>query len=119
MKMTKHFKANFMIYLFVNLLLIFINFRHTPDVIWFHFPLIGWGIPILIMYLISIDWPKFISSPGKRMNRGFVIHLSVFVLVNLMLAITNLLYTPHFLWFIYIFLGWGSGLAAHYVYFRR
>ena len=45
--------------------------------------------------------------------RGFYIHATVFILVNLFLLAVNLLTTPHFLWFFFPLLGWGIGLVIH------
>ena len=45
--------------------------------------------------------------------RGFWVHLSVYVMVNLFLAALNLVTSPNILWFIFPALGWGIGLAAH------
>jgi uncharacterized membrane protein YdbT with pleckstrin-like domain len=52
--------------------------------------------------------------------RGFAIHLFVYVGVVLLLAGVNLLTTPQHLWFTWVLLGWGAGVAAHaYAVFRR
>jgi len=49
-------------------------------------------------------------------KRGFLIHLVVYVLVNIMLMVINFLYTPGFFWFFYPLLGWGIGIAVHYLF---
>jgi len=49
-------------------------------------------------------------------KRGFLIHLVVYVLVNIMLMVINILYTPGFFWFFYPLLGWGIGIAVHYLF---
>jgi uncharacterized membrane protein len=41
------FKIHFAAYVAVNLLLIIINLLTTPHIIWFYWPLIGWGIGII------------------------------------------------------------------------
>ena len=48
--------------------------------------------------------------------RGFYAHLIVFVIVNLILVIINLVTTPRFLWFLIPLLGWGVGLFFHAVF---
>jgi hypothetical protein len=48
-----------------------------------------------------------------RKIRGFYIHSTVYVLVNLLLIAINLLTSPSVLWFVWPLLGWGIGLAAH------
>lgn len=45
--------------------------------------------------------------------RGFYIHATAYVLVNIFLIIVNLLTTPSLIWFHWSILGWGVGLAAH------
>jgi len=41
------FKIHFAAYACVNLLLIAINLLTTPNVLWFYWPLLGWGIGII------------------------------------------------------------------------
>jgi 2TM domain len=41
------FKIHFAAYVAVNLLLIIINLLTTPHLLWFYWPLIGWGIGII------------------------------------------------------------------------
>jgi 2TM domain len=41
------FKIHFACYVAVNLLLIAINLLTTPNIIWFYWPLLGWGIGII------------------------------------------------------------------------
>jgi hypothetical protein len=50
----------------------------------------------------------------ERARAGFRVHLSVFVVVQVLLFVTWLVTTPGgFPWFVFPFLGWGIGLAAH------
>jgi hypothetical protein len=42
---------------------------------------------------------------GKR-KRGLLIHLFVYVAVNGLLIVVNLLYTPHYYWFLFPLIGW-------------
>ncbi len=46
-------------YAIVNALLIFVNLYFVPTVLWFFFPLIGWGIGVVLHYLGAI---RFASS---------------------------------------------------------
>ncbi len=48
-----------------------------------------------------------------RQMKSFYEHAATFVIVNLMLAVTNLLTSPSELWFLWPLLGWGVGLASH------
>lgn len=45
--------------------------------------------------------------------RGFYTHAAVYVFVNVILLIINLLISPTSLWFYWPLLGWGIGVAAH------
>jgi len=45
--------------------------------------------------------------------RGFYVHLTVYVLVNLLLCTINLLTSPDSLWFYWPLLGWGIAVALH------
>jgi hypothetical protein len=45
--------------------------------------------------------------------RGFYVHLTVYVLVNLLLCTINLLTSPDSLWFYWPLLGWGIAFALH------
>ena len=44
---------------------------------------------------------------------GFKIHLGVYLGVNLLLAVINLLTEPQILWFLWPLAGWGIGIAGH------
>lgn len=50
-----------------------------------------------------------------RRLKGFYIHLTVYVLVNALLLLTNLVFSPGVWWFYWPLLGWGTGVAAHAV----
>jgi hypothetical protein len=62
------------------------------------------------------EWAKLELAKRKiAVLRGFYIHLSVYVAVNIGLVAVNLLTTPKILWFQWPLLGWGIGLAVHAV----
>ncbi|THB76507.1 MAG: hypothetical protein D3926_17610 [Desulfobacteraceae bacterium] len=44
---------------------------------------------------------------------GFITHLTVYVLVNLMLVVINILQSNDTYWSVWPLLGWGIGLACH------
>jgi hypothetical protein len=46
-------------------------------------------------------------------NPGFRIHLIVYVAVNILLLLINLIASPHHLWFYWPALGWGLGIMGH------
>jgi len=45
--------------------------------------------------------------------RGFYIHLSVYVVVNLFLFLLNIITSPDVLWFYWPLLGWGIAIVVH------
>ncbi len=49
-------------------------------------------------------------------RRGFYIHAAVFVLVNILLIVINLMFVPTFLWFFFPLIGWGIGLTMHFLF---
>ena len=55
------------------------------------------------------------QSAKKRVEalRGFYVHLTVYVLINLLLCAINLLTSPDSLWFYWPLLGWGIAVALH------
>ena len=47
--------------------------------------------------------------------KGFYSHLIIYVLVNIMLAVINFIFSPDKIWFIYPLLGWGIGIVSHFI----
>jgi hypothetical protein len=45
--------------------------------------------------------------------RGFYIHFSIYIIVNIFFLVVNLKYSPHHLWFFWPTMGWGIGLLFH------
>ncbi len=45
--------------------------------------------------------------------KGFYIHLTVFIVINVFLFIINFLTTPGYWWFLFVTLFWGIGLLIH------
>lgn len=54
-------------------------------------------------------------SKMKRLldNRPFLIHLVIYVMVNIGLAVIDLLTSPGEYWFFWPLLGWGIGILGH------
>ena len=46
-------------------------------------------------------------------KRGFYMHLFVFIGVNILLVIINLLTSPQYIWFMWPLVGWGIGVFFH------
>ncbi len=45
--------------------------------------------------------------------KSFYSHLTVFLFVNILLFIINIVTSPDSLWFYWVIIGWGIGLASH------
>jgi len=45
--------------------------------------------------------------------RGFYEHLTVYLLVNPIVIVVNVMTSPGYLWFIWCLMGWGIGLVLH------
>jgi hypothetical protein len=103
-------------------LLAAINLYRRPDHIWFIWVLAGWGIG-----LAAHDLALLLQRTGRKEAiftdarvRGFFLHLFVYVAVNALLIIVNLLYMPNYYWFLFPLIGWGLLVLAHaYVAFYR
>lgn len=52
------FFAHLMIYIIVNIFLATLNLTSDPEVIWFVYPLIGWGIGLIAHFVFVIVLPK-------------------------------------------------------------
>src|SRR5271169_5144969 len=80
-----------------------LNLYRNPDHPWFVWVLAGWGIG-----LAAHDLALLLQRTGRReaiftdkRKRGFLIHLFVYVAVNALLIVFNLLYTPNYYWFLF------------------
>ena len=52
---------------------------------------------------------------AEKEKRGFLTHLVVYILVNLMLIVINFVYSREVIWFFYPLIGWGIGISVHYL----
>lgn len=55
----------------------------------------------------------------EEAKKGFLAHLYVYVIVNVFLALVNHLTSPDQLWFYWVPLAWGIGLAFHFAFSRE
>lgn len=70
--------------------------------------------------MISVEefkqaWREFELEEAKR---NFLAHFSTYVIINLFLVLINYFTSPNQLWFHWVLLGWGIGLAFHFVFSR-
>lgn len=52
---------------------------------------------------------------AEEEGRDFYIHLSIYLLVNAILIVVNLMFTPGLYWFFFPLIGWGIGITSHYL----
>ncbi|MEM2874904.1 MAG: 2TM domain-containing protein [Candidatus Hadarchaeales archaeon] len=55
----------------------------------------------------------------EEAKRDFIAHLAAYLIVNIFIAVFNLITSPGVLWFHWLVLGWGVGLAFHFVFSRE
>ena len=63
--------------------------------------------------IIEFDQKYLRAKKRVQLLKSFYIHLTVYVLVNMMLFFINLMSDAGNWWFLYPLLGWGIGLAVH------
>lgn len=116
------FVIHLRIFVLVVGLLAAINLYRRPDHLWFIWVLAGWGIGVA-----AHDLALLLQRTGRRVGiftearvRGFFLHSFVYVAVNALLIVVNLLYTPDYYWFLFPLIGWGLLLMTHaYATFYR
>jgi predicted membrane channel-forming protein YqfA (hemolysin III family) len=110
------------IYVLVVGLLAALNLYRNPGNLWFIWVLIGWGIGVAahgLALLLQRSGSREELFTDRR-KRSFLVHLFVYVAVNALLIVVNLLYSPGNYWFPLPLIGWGLLLAAHgYIAFHR
>ncbi len=64
-----------------------------------------------------LDYEKAEAEIRAKEGRiGFFVHAAIYVLVNILLLVINLMFVPQFLWFFFPIVGWGIGLVMHYLF---
>ena len=53
------------------------------------------------------------ASKRVAAKMSFFIHLTIYVVINLLLVVINLVTSPGHLWFYWALFGWGIGLFFH------
>jgi hypothetical protein len=126
--MTRHdpamraFVIHLAIFVAANLGFAALNLARNPHHIWFFWVLAGWGIGLAAhdLALLLKRTPRREAIFSDPAVRGFFIHAFVYLAVNALLLVVNLMISPTLYWFYWPLLAWGVLLAAHgYVVFHR
>lgn len=62
----KGFYGNLTAYIVVNLVLVFINLKTSPDHLWFYWPMLGWGIGVLFHGLRVFNCMPFLGKDWEE-----------------------------------------------------
>lgn len=54
-----------------------------------------------------------LETPSTHKVNRFYIHAVVYLAINVLLAILNFRKNPEHIWFYWVTMGWGIGVAAH------
>ena len=58
----KGFYGNLIAYVGVNLFLLFINLKYSPNHLWFFWPLLGWGFGLLFHGFKAFNYTPFLGK---------------------------------------------------------
>lgn len=93
-------------YIAVNAVLVWINLDKDPQYFWAIWPIIGWGFG-LMFHGLSI----FVFH--NKNHKGFLYHLTAYILVNALLIYLNLTFYPSYLWSKFPLIAWSCMLIFH------
>jgi hypothetical protein len=62
----KGFYGNLASYLLVNVILLVVNLTTSPEYLWFFWPLLGWGIGVLIHGMTVFQWLPFLGKEWEE-----------------------------------------------------
>ncbi len=62
----KGFYGNLVSYILVNLFLIFINLKYSPEHLWFFWPMLGWGFGLLGHASKVFNWLTFLGKDWEE-----------------------------------------------------
>ncbi|MCF6132579.1 2TM domain-containing protein [Flavobacterium wongokense] len=62
----KGFYGNLAMYITVNLFLMFINLKYSPEYLWFFWPLLGWGIGVVFHGMKAFNYTPFLGREWEE-----------------------------------------------------
>ena len=112
-------KIHIGVFIVISILLVFINWFFSREIIWFFYPIFGWLIGVAEHLTAYIVYARGVYPMAKR---AVIFHLVAYIFVILLLYLINFATNIHFLWMLYPAIFWGAGLVIHivvYVVFHR
>lgn len=61
----------------------------------------------------GVNQDEALALAHVRNIKGFYLHFAQYIVVVIVLAIINLLTYPHYLWVLFVAIGWGAGVLFH------
>lgn len=58
----KGFYGNLVSYILVNIILLIINLVTSPEYLWFFWPMLGWGIGVIVHGMAVFEWLPFFGK---------------------------------------------------------
>jgi len=115
--LNRGLKAHWIAYIAVNGFLMLINLLtgFSGGNFWFLYPLISWGIGILIHSSVIYIIHRY---PYKS-DRGFYIHFAVILTVSVYLFLLNVITGVNYPWFAWPVAAMGIGVGEHFVAYTR
>ena len=109
------------VFIVVNVYLVIINVIYTPRILWFPYPLIGWGIGLGIHILIARTVRREEKKEREiKKTKGvlfwqwsLMIHLFIYLMVLGIISISIISNRENFSALFHTAMGWGIGLAIH------
>ena len=56
------FYGNLVAYIAVNLFLLYINLKYSPEYLWFFWPMLGWGFGLLFHAMKAFNYTPFLGK---------------------------------------------------------
>ncbi|WP_417362795.1 2TM domain-containing protein [Galbibacter sp.] len=113
----KGFYGNLTAYIVVIPFLVWIYYITNSGFPWIVFPVVGWGIGVVMHGMSVYDYHPFMSKNLDRAKakkiRDFYANLTAYILVIPFLAWINYTTSAGFPWIVFPVVGWGIGVIIH------
>jgi 2TM domain len=62
----KGFYGGLISYVVVNIFLVFINLKYSPEYLWFFWPMLGWGIGVVFHGIKAFNYTPFLGKDWEE-----------------------------------------------------